>query len=104
MLLTKKKFCEYINFIKERQDSELRVCKALNDEFIDANIFFYSKYESKLVELLKIIMQDKGDWIDYFIYELDFGKKWKVGTVTEKDGTSIDISDAEKLYDFLIRA
>lgn len=31
--------------------------------------------ESNAVELLKVITNDMGGWIDYWIYDLDFGNK-----------------------------
>ena len=45
--------------------------------------------------------KDKDEWIDYFCFELDFGKKWKEGVITEKDGTDIILKTAEDLYNLL---
>ena len=55
------------------------------------------------MNLLKTAFNDnhKDSWIDYFIWELDFGKKYKSGCITDK-GKDVDISDSGKLYDFLI--
>ena len=46
-------------------------------------------------------MCDTGGWISYFIYELEYGEKYRDGSVVDGDGTNIDISDIDKLYDFL---
>lgn len=78
----------------------------MREEFIDSIFYPYSRYESKMVELLEAIMIDaKCQWISYFIYELDFGKNYVDGCVSYKkdNGGSIDISTPEKLYDFLIK-
>lgn len=41
-----------------------------------------------------------GNDIEYFIYDLAFGKNWKPDSLTI-NGTSIDISTAERLYDYI---
>lgn len=56
-----------------------------------------------VLELIAEIIGDPGDDLSYFCWELDFGKKWKPGTITDKDGNDIDFSDAGKLYDYLTR-
>jgi len=80
-----------------------------------ANQFFTDAYQANLlydthwimnamVELLQNVMHDECEhsWIEYFIHELDFGRKFKIGMVTD-NGYFIDMSDAGKLYDFLSR-
>lgn len=42
-----------------------------------------------------------GTDISYFVFELDFGHKYEPGMVTDENGNEIDISSAEKLYDYL---
>ena len=57
----------------------------------------------QMIKVLKIEMFDNHDhsWIEYFIYELDFGNKYKSGCAKYTDGEIIDLSSAESLYDFL---
>lgn len=58
-------------------------------------------HEGIVVQLLEKIMGDSCGNISYFIYELDYGKEYKEGCISDNKGF-IDISSAEKLYDFLI--
>ena len=39
--------------------------------------------------------------ISYFIYELDYGKRFELGDVMDEE-RQIDIGTAEKLYDYLV--
>ena len=55
-----------------------------------------------IIDALKIEMNDKDEWIDYFIFELDFGRDWKPDSVTDK-GKSVDMSSAGALYDYLYK-
>ena len=59
-------------------------------------------HESVVVELLEKLMHDVADDISYFIYELDYGRKYKPGYITYADGQEIDFSTAEKLYDYFL--
>lgn len=58
-------------------------------------------HESLVVKLLKKLMHDQYEWIDYFIYELDYGRNYKHGMAKNADGTNIDLSSAEALYGHL---
>lgn len=42
-------------------------------------------------------MKDEYDWIDYFMYELDFGEKYYDGCVLDKDKSIIDLSKRRKI-------
>lgn len=100
--ITKEDFVKYIEFIKERQENMDKINEVFTDEFEDSIFYPYARYESALVKLLSSVMHDKFDDIGYFIYELDFGQKYEDGCIQEKDGTLIDLSTAEKLYDYLV--
>lgn len=100
--ITKEEFVSYIEFIKERGEKMDEMNKFFTDEFEDSIFYPYLKYETKLVRLLKSVMHDKYDDIEYFIYELNFGEKYEDGMIREKDGTLIDFSTAENVYDYLV--
>lgn len=56
-----------------------------------------------VIDLLKFIFNDKDQWINYWIFELDFGKDYEDGWVTQKDGTIIPLKTVEDLYDLLVK-
>lgn len=101
--ITKEEFVSYINFIKERGEKMDELNKVFTDEFEDSIFYPYPKYETKLVNLLKSVMHDEYDDIEYFIYELNFGEKYEDGMIREKDGTLIDFSTAGNVYDYLVK-
>lgn len=79
-------------FRKSRENLELDFCNGAGLQI---------SHEPIVVKLLEKLMEDKGDDIGYFIYELDYGRKYNEGDITDKDGNNIDLSTAEKLYDYL---
>ena len=101
--MTKEKFCEIINNLKEANEVQTQMYyllynsrSARDSEIVGLQIV----HEGIVVELLKEIMDDKFDQMDYWIYELNYGRLYEDGCVTF-DGNSIDLSTPELLYDFL---
>lgn len=102
--LTKEQFVAKLNFIHERNERMAEMNELFTREFEDSIFYPYFRYEAVLVDLLKIVMNDlESDWIDYFMYELDFGKRYVEGCITEADGTSIKLATPEDLYDLLVK-
>ena len=54
------------------------------------------------IKLLKAIFHDEEDWIDYWVYELDYGKDYQDGDVIQ-NGKNIPLKTIEDLYNFLLR-
>lgn len=104
--MTKEKFCQILKKIKATVDLEENIYNIVwdyNNEYkedINMGGIFYPMI-SETLYLLKEIMQDEGDDISYFCWELGFGTNWKPGMIVDKNGRDIDFSTAEKLYDYL---
>ena len=102
-MISKELFVETINFMKERNDAIDRINRELSVEFEDSTFYPYFRYEEMLVKVLEATMHDEGDWIRYFLYEGNYGEDLKPDSVSEADGTPIDITTSEKLYGFLVK-
>ena len=104
--MTKELFIATINSIQKQIEIDRKNSSMLQEMFPDDSIYCgYNNSElfNALNKILKESMKDKYDWIDYFMYELDFGEKYRNGMVKVSDGSIIDLSNAEKLYEFLIK-
>lgn len=106
--LTKEQFVEYIGRIEKTNDKDDMLSgaieKACNDDCYVIGL--YGTEYSTMIDLLSYAMglevgTYSGNMLEYFIYDLNFGEEYKEGCVTEVDGTPIDISTAEKLYDYI---
>lgn len=98
-MITLKTFKNIIKAIKKQSDKEHKFCDAL-DEIIDGN--FVPKMSTNiltaLLDCLKDIFKDEGDWISWWLYERDGNKSMKA---YNKDKTEIKLDTAEDLYKFL---
>lgn len=106
-MITKERFVEIINRLENYNKLQEQI-NSLFDECIDnkENDFCNAGsicigHESVVVELLENMFN--SDMISYWIYELDYGKKYKVGCVLDENMNEIDLSTPEKLYDYLVQ-
>lgn len=100
-MIKKETFSKTINFLKEREDKVEEINKLFTEEFEDSIFYPYSRHDRMIVELLSEAMDDRYGWIEYFLYETDYGRDLEPDSVQEADGTPIDITTPEKLYDLL---
>ena len=110
-MITKQEFVDIIEKLKQVNDfvdETNKKARELNDaiisDFFNASSLSIS-HETIVVELLENMFNDK-DYLSWWLYDLDYGRKFKIGYLQEKrDGktVNIDLSTAEKLYDYLIQ-
>ena len=67
--------------IIDASDVVNRAMKGLSPDF---GSFCNERAETLIIKVLENVFDDKADWISYYIYDLDWGKKWKKGTITDK--------------------
>lgn len=63
----------------------------------------YSGHEAALVDALSTMFMDcENRWIEYWLYELDFGRSYVPGMVKDSDGNETPLATASDLYDLLV--
>ena len=68
----------------------------------DLGICLLPNCASHLFTLLEQCMGDtENGWISYFCYELDFGRDWKPGMITDIDGNDIKLQTIKNLFDYI---
>ena len=102
--ITLEFFTKLISDLKETYDKNEKFNKAIE---ICGDGFFLSELAypatEALVDLLEHNFRDDGEWISYWLYELDFGSKAEELTASEADGTPIPLGTVEDLYNLLIK-
>jgi hypothetical protein len=106
-LITKEEFVDIINKLRETSDLVDKVDTLFRESRENVECDFCNaaslqiSHEPIVVKLLQKIMRDKGEDISYFIYELDYGRDYKHGSVTDSNGI-VDMGTPEALYELLI--
>lgn len=102
VVVTYKDFCIYLRRIKAIFDFESELAKLSKPTDKDEFTLFYPTMIDDVVDLLEMIMNDlENHWISYFIYDLNFGEKYKKGDVTV-DGDEYPLRNVKDLWELLL--
>lgn len=111
MRLTREEFIQAIKVIETMINEENSIMNALdiNPEWTPGTwVNEYYELVSQMCDFRENDYTiDYGSDLDYFCWELNFGKnwkpkKWKLGMVAD-DGEDINFGDAGAVYDYIVR-
>ncbi len=97
---------EYFNEIMESVKNTCKYQEGLNNYFskngVDGYIYQPDCVDTT-IKLLHNIFGEKDidEWISYFCFELDFGRKYKEGVVKDEFGKNIPLATFDDLYTLL---
>lgn len=107
-MISKEKFVEIINRLKGYTELQNKINDLFRDNIDNKEMDFVNAgsicigHESVVVYLLENMFDT--DMISYWIYELEYGEKYKEGCVLDENMNEIDLSTAEKMYDYLVKS
>lgn len=107
MIISKDRFVEITNRLKDYNDLQNKIDDLFKENIDNKEMDFVNAgsicigHESVVVYLLENMFDT--DIISYWIYELDYGEKYTKGCIVDEELNEIDLSTAEKLYDYLIK-
>ena len=76
------------------------LCSEAYKSSLDCELRFPTLAED-VIGLLSLATGDKDDWIGYYVFELDCGKKYKDGMITNTDGSIIRLKTVKDLWDLI---
>ena len=109
-MINKEKFCEIIEELKDIEE----ICRKIKDIFRNSKNEILRDFGSPytlvvptdhlVVDLLKdsFGLDDKDDTLEWWIWEVNYGKDITAEDVRDKNGNFIDLTTPEKLYDYLV--
>ncbi len=104
-MITKLEFTAAIEALEEQGEYDLHVAEHLSVVFPNAfepNLLYDNNtIREAFTTLLATIFDDTDKWIEYYIYELEFGAKYEPGCAKDANGDDIDVSSPAALYDVL---
>ena len=103
--MDKELFIKTIHQIEElNKESEQfnNMIRTIDPEF--GGGYIHTKSITILVDLLKILVNDKYDNIDYYMWDLNFGKDYQDGMITDAENPDkiYRLSNPSELYDFIM--
>lgn len=94
------KTMEELQVLNDKMDAVDSAMKSLNSDFCG---FYLTTPFDVTLDLLTEAMDDKDEWIYYFVYEKDWLKDFNLGDV-EVNGKPVEINNWEDAYDFITEA
>lgn len=97
--MTKQDFCECMELIKEQYDR----CDKLNDGIYElfggGDKLWDTLNINTEIKIMSKAMGDKNEWIEYYIYECNWGS---VDNDVRIDGKSVSLKTYEDLYELIV--
>ncbi len=100
-MISYDKFESYMLELKRLYDVDMKIDKALTELSPDFGGFHNEIAVDLIMDLLKELTHDECDNIAYYIWELDWGKDWEMGCITDENGKDIPMKTIKDLYDYL---
>ena len=100
-MISKETFVNTMNKLRDldrKMDAVDKAFKALDSGFCS---FYVTGIFDTTFDLLKEAMNDKDNWIEYFVYERDWLRDFKLGDV-EVNGEPVKIYSWGDVYDFIV--
>lgn len=95
-------FVETLNVLQQQHEKDDKLSEALKEMDLLSQGFIYNWYdvETQTIKLLKLLTKssDPNEFIEWWIYETDFGKH---NTIVEYNDVEYNINTPEDLYNFL---
>ncbi len=98
--MTKQEFNKILTELKSTNEVANAIDDALRKLSPDFGGISFGRYENLLIKTLELCFKDESEWISYFIYELDWGRKYKNGCITSR-GRNVLLKTIDDLYDLL---
>ncbi len=103
-MLSKIEFIDALGAIATQLDEDRRLSAAMS-EIISADcgkVWFDTRFALPgLLKLLSTVMQDTSGWLEYWLYELDCGKKYRKDSVKDAKGKPIKMQTIADVYALL---
>lgn len=100
--MKKELFIKSINQIKKGREFDDKFCKVLEEMSSETPCYItlYNDTENYIYEILEDYYSEEivDDYIMYFTCELDFGKEWYEGCITDDEGKNIKLKTINDLY------
>ena len=100
-----EEFKIYIEEIKSIYDFEnqlFKLCYTFNKQNYNRASFEIPTLVATSINLLAELVNDKNEWIEYWFFELEFGKKSSYLTVEDGNGNNIPLTTIEDLWKIIV--
>lgn len=99
-MIKKRDFINAIKAMQAQQEKDKSIMTALQAACPESYIIYTTCLIGDMMKLLKHAVDDENDWIEYYINELNFGKKYFPGVVMS-NGKNVSLETPEDLWNLM---
>lgn len=98
MQITEKLYKEAVNSIIKFEETANQLYKNYGIDIYDSDAAsLEQKFIAVLEHVTNDVSKDQSD-LSYFLFELDAGREWEPGTITDEDGNDIPMKTLDDLW------
>ena len=92
---------KWLDDLKLIMEQEIKLNNSLKEISADFGGYANEIAINTILEMLKYLMEDKYELLDYYIFELEWGSIYKEGMVSDKLGNDIPLKDYDDLFNII---
>lgn len=96
-----ERYIDSIQMVFNVENSLMAISSDVRAKSKNEFTLYFPSLITEVIELLGKAVDDKDDWIGYFIFELDFGKQNDVLQVKDCDGNEIPLKTTKDLWNII---
>ena len=101
-ILSESEFVTTMTSLQNFWDFENELNELIYSRCNDGYVFLPENISTTVKVLEKMFNDEENNWIDYFIWDLCFGRKWHPGMITNADGSDCKLNTPQDLYKLLM--
>lgn len=106
-MITKYQFSQILNFFLDKENMARELSCVFDKynyqtDWISGEFFADDNAMEWILVLLEDIFKDESHWVRYWMYDLDFGRRYEPGTVISSDGKNIELYSVTDLWNLLM--
>lgn len=109
MIISRDEFVKIIKRLRDYNDLQHEINNLFKNSIDNRENDFTNAgsicvgHETIVVKLLENMFNDNTNLISWWIYEQDYGRTVSIDDIQDENGSDIDLTTPEKLYDYLIQ-
>lgn len=96
-----ERYIDSIQMVFNVENSLMAISSDVRAKSKNEFTLYFPSLITEVIELLGKAVDDKDDWISYFIFELDFGKQNDILQVKDSDGNIIPLRTTKDLWNII---
>lgn len=103
-MISRQAFVQIMYALQKQEERDRIIANRLNDVMHESiPSIFTTQCVDPILQALKSDFNDESDWIDWWVWEKDFGRNQGITAYSDDEITEIPLNSAHQLYELLVK-